>query len=102
MQPARSTLKKIFADVLRREGSEEAVLLAWPAACGPVVARNTSATLYAEGVLTVEVPDPTWQQQLHELHGQYLAALNELSPQPVSKIRFVAIYQPKDYRKKRR
>ena len=89
MQPASSTLKKIFADTLRREGGEDAPLLAWPLVCGSKVAEKTSATGYADGVLTVEVPDATWQQQLHGLNRQYLAALKQISAQPVNAIKFV-------------
>ena len=89
MQPASSTLKKIFADTLRREGGDNAPLLAWPLVCGSKVAEKTSATGYADGVLTVEVPDATWQQQLQSLNRQYLAALKQISAQPVNAIKFV-------------
>ena len=89
MQHASSTLKKIFANTLRREAGDDAPLLAWPLACGAKVAEKTSAIGYADGVLTVEVPDAAWQQQLHGFERQYLAALKPISAQPVSGIRFV-------------
>ena len=38
MHHARSTLKKIFTDNLRREGGDDAPLLAWPLACGATIA----------------------------------------------------------------
>ncbi len=89
MQHASSTLKKIFADTLRRDAGDDAPLLAWPLACGSKVAEKTSAIGYADGVLTVEVPDATWQQQLQGLNPQYLAALKQISAQPVNAIKFV-------------
>jgi Dna[CI] antecedent, DciA len=89
MQHAGSTLKKIFADTLRREAGEDAALMAWPLACGSKVADKTSALGYADGVLTVEVRDATWQQQLQGLERQYLAALRPISAQAVSAIKFV-------------
>jgi hypothetical protein len=89
MQQARTTLKKIFADTLRRGGGDDALLLAWPLACGSKVAEKTSAVGYADGVLTVEVPDATWQQQLEGFSRQYAAALKEISAQPVDTIKFV-------------
>ena len=67
MQPVSSTLKKIFADTLRRGSAADAPLLAWPLACGSKVAEKTSAIGYADGVLTVEVPDATWRLQLQGL-----------------------------------
>ena len=94
MQHASSTLKKIFASTARREAGDDAPLLCWPLACGAKVAEKTSAIGYAEGVLTVEVPDATWQQQLQGLSRQYLAALKPISAQPVSTIRFVVKNRP--------
>ena len=89
MRHASSTLRKIFADTLHREGGDNAPLLAWPLVCGSKVAERTSAIGYADGVLTVEVPDATWQQQLHSFDPQYLAALRQMSAQPVNVIKFV-------------
>jgi predicted nucleic acid-binding Zn ribbon protein len=89
MQHARSTLKKIFADTIRREGGG-APLLAWPLACGSKTAERASAISFADGVLTVCVSDEGWRRQLQSMAPQYLAALNQISPQPVSKIVFVS------------
>jgi|SRR5215472_14947037 hypothetical protein len=89
MQHAGRTLKKIFADTIHREG-DEAPLLAWPLACGAKTAERASAISFADGVLTVCVPDEVWRRQLQSMGPQYLAALNQISPQPVSKINFVS------------
>jgi predicted nucleic acid-binding Zn ribbon protein len=89
MRHASSTFNKIFADTLRRDAGDDAPLLAWPLVCGSKVAEKTSAIGYADGVLTVEVPDATWQQQLQGLNPQYLAALKQISAQPVNAIKFV-------------
>jgi predicted nucleic acid-binding Zn ribbon protein len=89
MQHAGTTLKKIFAETLRREAGEDAPLLAWALACGTKIAEKTAAVGYADGVLTVEVPDAAWQHQLQGLHQQYLAALKPISAQPVNAIRFL-------------
>jgi len=89
MRHASSTLRKIFAYTLHREGGDNAPVLAWPLVCGSKVAERTSAISYADGVLTVEVPDATWQQQLHSFNPQYLAALRQMSAQPVTAIKFV-------------
>jgi len=89
MRHASTTLKKIFADTLRRDAGDEAPLLAWPLACGAKVAEKTNAIGYADGVLTVEVPDATWQKQLQSFERQYLAGLKQISAQPVNAIKFV-------------
>ena len=89
MRHASTTLKKIFADTLRREAGEDAPLLAWPLACGAKVAEKTSAIGYADGVITIEVHDAAWQEQLRSFERQYLAALKQISAQPVNAIKFV-------------
>ncbi len=94
MQHASSTLKKIFAETLRQQAGDDAPLLAWPLACGAKIAEKTSAIGYADEVLTVEVPDATWQHQLQGLQHQYLSALKPLSTQPVSAIKFVVKGRP--------
>ncbi len=90
MQSASSTLKKIFADTLRRGAGENAALLAWPLACGSATAAKTNAVSYADGVLTIEVADASWREQLQSLVPRYVAALNQLSAQRVESIKFVA------------
>jgi predicted nucleic acid-binding Zn ribbon protein len=86
MQHARTTLKKIFSDMVRREG--DGPLLAWPLACGGKIADRTTALSFADGVLTVAVPDDAWRQQLQSFVPQYLAALNQMVAEPVRSIEF--------------
>lgn len=89
MHHARATLNKIFAQTLRREGGNDAPVLAWPLACGGKVAEKTTAFSYRDGVLAVEVPDAMWRNQLQTLTRQYVAALNQISPRKVQSISFV-------------
>lgn len=90
MQHASATLKKIFRDTVRRDGNS-APLLAWPLACGATTAERTNAITFAAGVLTVSVPDEAWRHQLQSFSSQYLAALNQITPEPVNRIDFVTV-----------
>jgi len=90
MQHARNTLRKIYAATADRLAGEQAPVLAWPLVCGSQVAQRTAALSYVDGELAVRVPDSTWRNQLQELDGQYLAALNQVSRRKVKSIRFVA------------
>lgn len=90
MQHASATLKKIFRETVRREGNS-APLLAWPLACGAKTAARTNAINFAAGVLTVSVPDEAWRRQLQSFNSQYLAALNQITPEPVNRIDFVTV-----------
>jgi hypothetical protein len=87
MQHARATLKKIYGEAVRREGDGGPVI-AWPLACGAKIAARTEALGFADGVLTVAVPDEAWRQQLQSFVGQYLSALNQMVSEPVSSINF--------------
>lgn len=95
MQHARASLRKIFSDIVRCEG-DAAPLLAWPLACGTKAAEHATAVRFADGVLTVCVPDERWRQQLRALGEQYVAAVNQVSPQPVTAIQFVKRHQFQD------
>ena len=88
MQHAGSTLRKIFRDNVCREGTD-APLLAWPLACGTKIAERAKAISFADGTLTVAVPDETWRRQLQSFAGQYLAAISGITSQKVNKIEFV-------------
>ena len=87
MQHARPTLRKIFTDIVRREGSDGPVI-AWPLVCGAKTAERTTAVNFADGVLTIAVPDEAWRQQLQSFVPQYLVALNQMVSEPVSSIDF--------------
>ena len=92
MQHARATLKKIVGDVVRRDGG--GAVMAWPVACGGRIGARTTALGFADGVLTVAVPDETWRLQLQSFIPQYLAALNQMVPEPVVNIEFRIVRQP--------
>jgi hypothetical protein len=77
-------MEKIVAGSLRKAASSEAVLLAWPVACGSAVAARTQALEFSHGVLTVEVPGA----ELQNLAPRYVAALNRYS-KGVSRVEFV-------------
>ena len=89
MQHARSTLKKIFSDTIRRAGGEQSPMLVWPLACGAAVADKTSAVGFEHGVLSVVVPDVLWRSQLQVFRQPYMATLNEYASEKVTDIKFI-------------
>ncbi|MFZ0315079.1 MAG: DciA family protein [Candidatus Korobacteraceae bacterium] len=90
MQHASATLRKIFRQTVCHQGDSAAVL-AWPLACGAKTAERTNAINFAAGVLTVSVPDEAWRRQLQSFSSRYLAALNQVTSEPVSRIDFVTV-----------
>ncbi|HEY6307941.1 MAG TPA: DciA family protein [Candidatus Angelobacter sp.] len=89
MEPVRAGLRKIAGELLRSRPPEEAVELAWPLVCGKEVAARTRAAAFAEGSLTVEVPDATWRAQLQSFAPRYLSSFTELLGPVVREVRFV-------------
>ncbi len=90
MDSARPTLQKIVADALNRLPAEQVPIETWPFACGKQVAERTQAVSFGNGVLRVEVRDASWQSQLQDLSGCYLAKLNQYSRTPIERIEFVS------------
>ena len=89
MEPARNTLQKIVAETLKRMPAEQVPLAAWEFAAGKAVAEKTRALQFADGVLTIEVPDATWRAQLGSMTHQFLSQLNQYSSQRIDRLEFV-------------
>jgi predicted nucleic acid-binding Zn ribbon protein len=89
MESVRTGLRNIAGELLRSRPAEEAALLAWPLVCGKEVASRTRAAAFAEGSLTVEVPDATWRAQLNSFVPRYLSSFAELLGPVVRNVKFV-------------
>jgi len=81
-------LSKIVADNLRQLPAAEAPLAAWEFAAGRAVAERTRALSFAEGVLTVEVPDANWRAQLRDMATAFLSKINQFSSVRVERLEF--------------
>jgi Dna[CI] antecedent, DciA len=88
MEPVRTGLRNIMSDLLRARPAEEAVVMAWPLVCGKDVAARTQAVSFAEGVLTVNVPDATWRAQLAAFASSYVSGFNDLLGPMVKEVKF--------------
>ena len=88
MQSARQNLKSLAARILQDAAPHEAVVLAWPLACGSAVAERTQALTFANGTLYVRVPDAGWKAQLEAFSARYSQKLSELSGNRVNDISY--------------
>lgn len=88
MEPVRTGLRNIMADLLRSRPPEEAVVLAWPIVCGKEVAGRARAVSFAEGVLTVEVAGAAWREQLGSFAPRYVSGFNDLLGPVVKEVKF--------------
>jgi len=95
LQRVRSGLHKIAADILSRLPLDEAVIAAWPLACGASVAKRTKALDLNAGKLRVLVPDAGWRGQLSDFSAQYASTLNAIvRSRAVEKIEYVLKAEP--------
>jgi Dna[CI] antecedent DciA-like protein len=88
MQSTRNDVNSLAARVFKNAPAEEAVVLAWPLACGSAVAGRTQAFAYQDGILRVRVPDRGWQSQLEDFSPQYKAKILALTGVSVERIRY--------------
>jgi len=82
-------LETIIVKALHRAPAGQSALLAWPVACGSVVANRTRALSFAGRILRVEVADAGWQRELAGLAPRYVALINKYSATSVKRIEFV-------------
>jgi len=71
------------------------VRLAWDVTVGRSMARVTCASLSAEGVLAVHVPDPHWAREIYRSTGLITSRLNLLLGNGVVKKLDVTIHTPR-------
>lgn len=96
MERAAAGLQKILSDALRRTPTTQAPLLAWPLACGTLVAQRTRPLGCAQGILRVEVPNAGWRRELEALAPVYLAVINRYVKEAVRRIEFVVSCAKRD------
>ena len=89
MEPARETLQKIIAEMIRQSPPERAPVIAWQFVCGKTVADRTEALSFADGVLSIRVADATWRSQLADMMPHYLELLHRYTGQKVERLSFV-------------
>src|SRR4051812_18272855 len=88
MQNLSSSLLRTKSALLRACAPDDAPALAWPMVCGSRVAEKTEVCGFADGVLTIIVPDKGWRSELAELAPRYIAELNKISPTQIKSLRF--------------
>ncbi len=86
MEAVRTGLRNLMSELLRARPAEEAVMLAWPLVCGKEVAARTAAVEFADGSLTIEVPDQTWRGQLASFVPRYISEYENLLGSVVKQI----------------
>lgn len=89
MERTRAALSEMASLVLRGLTEDEAVVTIWPLVCGAQVAGRTRALSFAQGQLTVEVPDASWRSELAGYMPHYLHQLKTALHVNVERIRFV-------------
>ena len=94
MESIKTAIQSLNSGLLKKCQPHEMPLLAWPIVSGAAVSQKTEARHFANGVLTVSVPDRGWKTQLSELSPRYVASLNKLLPIKISRIEFEIAGEP--------
>jgi len=88
MRSTRYDLDSLASAVLKGAPSDQAVVLAWPLACGSAVAQKTEALGFADAILRIRVPDRGWQMQLQSFSARYVERLTKLAGTAVKRIEY--------------
>jgi predicted nucleic acid-binding Zn ribbon protein len=77
--PAYKAIPAVLTEVLRKAPlCPEKVAFAWRAAVGPAVARVTSVSLGADGVLHVKASEPHWMIEVRRSSKLIVARLESM------------------------
>ncbi len=79
-------LDEVLASTLANAGADrlaafERLRLAWPAACGPVVARHAVPLEYREGLLHVGVSNLHWREAVFQANATLTRRLRQVCPE---------------------
>lgn len=89
MQAMRDLLRGSLAKSLDALTPNDRVAAAWPVAAGHAVASRTSVLGIENGVVTIEVPDKAWGDQLWSVRDRLRSELASVSRLPLTDILFV-------------
>ena len=88
MQGMRELLRSSLGKSLSGLTPVDRLAAAWPVACGRLMAEHGVVTEYAEGVVTIEVGDDSWLQQMLQLRGQLTGDLRRIAAVELREIHF--------------
>lgn len=88
MQGMRELLRSSLGKSLDGLAPLDKLSAAWPVACGRSMAEHGVVTEYAAGVVTIEVSDDAWMQQMLQLRGQLTGELRRIAAVELREIHF--------------
>ena len=89
MDAIRSLLKSSLARGLHGLAGQDKLELAWIVVCGPALAARSTVTGYADGIVTVEVTDRPWLEEIRSIKENLAAELERVAGLRVSKLHLV-------------
>ena len=84
----RALLRGSLGRSLKTLTPEDKLAAAWTVACGKVLAGRGRITGFEDGVLQVEVAEPTWMRQWLGMRSQLAAEVSGIAGIPVRAINF--------------
>jgi predicted nucleic acid-binding Zn ribbon protein len=88
MQGMRDLLRGSLGRSLQAMRPEDKLAAAWPVACGKAMAERGTVVGYEDGVVTMQVQDGAWLQQMMSMQGQLAGQMARIAGVKVSRIHF--------------
>ena len=88
MENMRTLLRGTLGRSLSTMPAIDRLTAAWPVACGPTLARKGTITRFEAGILTIEVTDSAWMDQLLAMRAVLEQELGRIAEVQLSGIHF--------------
>lgn len=89
MDAIRSLLKSSLSRGLQGLDEQDKLELAWVIVCGPALAARSTVTGYHAGVVTVEVREQPWLEEIRNIDENLALELQRVAGLRVSKLHLV-------------
>lgn len=89
MDSIRSLLKSSLARGLQGLGEQDKLELAWVALCGPALAARSTVIGYDAGIVTVEVSERSWLEEIRNIDQNLAPQLERVAGLRVSRLNLV-------------
>lgn len=88
MENMRELLRSSLGRSLRTIPEQDRLAVAWPVACGKIMADRGMVIGYADGIILVEVVDGAWLRQMMSIQRQLVKEMGKIAGVPVRGIHF--------------
>ncbi|QNI37168.1 DciA family protein [Edaphobacter albus] len=89
MERMRDVVRMGLREGLKSFSPLDKIVMAWLAACGPILAGRGAVVGYDEGVVSVEVSEKAWLDEMRNMSSHLEMELGRIAGIKVTKLHFI-------------